>query len=166
MLAMSNRYKLQKMVLVLLVLMLLSVLEVSAFQVIPVVGRRTTTKPAAAVSRTTLWGKATNGEKAEECMMTDLQRARDCASNAGECSVEELEELSNGTCYFSLSLPQPSSAFVAVLYFFSLNQCDFLTHTHTHIHTHSPCLTDSLTHLLTPSISTPRTRIAPRTYPK
>ena len=150
--AMSNAYKLQKMALLLLVLMLLSVLEVSAFQVIPVVVRRTTTKPATTVSRTTLvlWNKATNGEKAEECMMTDLQRARDCASNIGECSVEELEELSNGMYALFLSSSHNLIGFCSHR-LLSNNQNDFLTHSLTH----SLTLSLSLAHRLAHSPSRP-----------
>ena len=44
-------------------------------------------------------GGSTTSQYDEECRLPpDVSRARDCASNIGECSLEELEMLDKGTC--------------------------------------------------------------------
>ena len=98
---MSNFYSLLKKALLLSSLLLFFVppqhTRVIAFQV--VAGRSTAIARKSAV----LWANAAssgannNVDKAEECIVTDLERARDCANNVGECDVEELEDLTNGS---------------------------------------------------------------------
>ena len=98
---MSNIYSLPKKAILLSSLLLFFGTSlhtlVIAFQV--VAERRTSISRKSAL----LWANAAssgannNVDKAEECIVTDLERARDCANNVGECDVEELEDLTNGS---------------------------------------------------------------------